>query len=74
MVHNIILLFFLFISLFIQGCTKRSEIIHGKICPFCLADNPSWRKNYCPDCFRVDNRGDLLENVAMINNKTKGIK
>ena len=43
--------------LYIQSCsTNKSEIMHGKICPFCFADNPSWRKNYCPDCLTWDKK------------------
>ena len=30
--------------------------MHGKICPFCFADNPSWRGDYCPDCLTWDRK------------------
>lgn len=35
---------------------KQSQIIGGKICPFCLYDNPIWRKDYCPACYKIDSQ------------------
>ena len=66
--------FLLIICLLLGGCSSpkmKSEILGGKICPFCFADNPIWRKNYCPDCFRVDNGSSINYDYAMINKKTR---
>ena len=58
--------FFIITSLVLvlQGCSKKSEIIHGKICPFCFADNPSWRGDFCGTCLAWD-RDILIDNNTL---------
>ena len=40
----------------IQSCAPKSQIIGGKICSNCFADNPIWRKEYCPHCLNFDKK------------------
>ena len=40
----------------VQSCKPKSQIIDGKICPHCLADNPSWRQNFCGTCYIWDRK------------------
>ena len=36
--------------LLFTNCSNKSHILGGKVCGDCGRDNPSWRKNFCPDC------------------------
>ena len=38
------------------SCAPKSEILHGKICPNCFADNPVWRKDFCSTCLTWDRK------------------
>lgn len=40
----------------IQSCATKSQIIGGKICPHCFADNPIWRKDFCGTCLAWDKK------------------
>jgi predicted amidophosphoribosyltransferase len=49
--------FFLIIPIiFMVSCAPKSEILHGKICPNCFADNPVWRKDFCGTCLAWDRK------------------
>ena len=40
----------------IQSCMPKSQIIDGRICPHCLADNPAWRQDFCGTCYIWDKK------------------
>ena len=40
----------------LQSCKPNPQIIDGKICPHCLADNPSWRQDFCGTCYIWDRK------------------
>jgi len=40
----------------IQSCMRKSQIINSRICPNCLADNPTLGQDFCGTCYILDKK------------------